>query len=244
VTCTEAEPLIGASLDGELDALAVLQLDAHVSGCSACAALSARLARLHEAIQDADLDWSSDVDLRPLAASIRRRRGGASWWRGRWFWAAALSALATVAVLAVMVTPRRTGTSIERQVVDNHVRSLMADHLVDVPSSDRHTVKPWFQGKLSFAPNVPDLTAEGFALAGGRLDVIDGKQAAALVYKRRQHVVNLWIMPADGPDRALEENSLEGFNLLRWQKDGTAYWAVSDLNPSELREFASLIRAH
>jgi anti-sigma factor RsiW len=146
------------------------------------------------------------------------------------------------ALLVMVLMTSRSGGSLERQMVDSHLRSLLAGHLVDVPSSDRHTVKPWFQGKLSFAPAVPDLAAEGFPLVGGRLDVIDGKPAAALVYKRREHVVNLWIAPDSGADRGIESREVDGFHLLHWRKDQLAHWAISDVNEAELREFAERIR--
>lgn len=241
MTCAEAEPLIGASLDGELDPQTALRIDHHVSTCRTCSVLLRRLEHLREEIGAAELDWSLHTDLRPLAATIRRRTGE-PWWRRPWLWQSAVATLA--AVLLVMVAlPGRSGPTTERQMVDNHLRSLLADHLVDVPSSDRHTVKPWFQGKLSFAPSVPDLSADGFVLLGGRLDVVGGKPAAAIVYKRREHVVNLWISPADGGDGDSKATDVEGFHLLHWQQNRLLYWAVSDLNPSELREFMMLIRS-
>ena len=119
----------------------------------------------------------------------------------------------------------------------------MAEHLVDVPSSDRHTVKPWFQGKLGFSPAVPDLATDGFVLLGGRLDVIGARPAAAIVYKRQNHVINLWITSQDSIGRGPELASLDGYNIIRWQQNGMAYWAVSDLNIAELRQFAELIRS-
>ena len=242
MTCAEAEPLIGASLDGELDPHTALQIDQHFATCSTCSTLLARLERLQAEIAATDLDWSIDADLRPLAAKIRRQTGE-SWWRRPWVWRSVLGTVAA-ALLVMISLPGRLVNSTEQQIVDNHVRSLLADHLVDVPSSDRHTVKPWFQGKLSFAPAVPDLSADGFQLIGGRLDVVAGKPAAALIYKRGQHVINLWISPGNGSDGQVTSTNIEGFHLLHWQKDGMLYWAVSDLNPSELREFAMLIRSH
>lgn len=154
-------------------------------------------------------------------------------------------ALLAIAVLAIVfvVDPwsARVSSIDQQQILDSHVRSMMADHLVDVPSSDRHTVKPWFQGKLNFAPPVPDLAAEGFLLAGGRLDVIDGKPAAALVYRRRSHIINLWIRPVDAADTGILSSTREGFHLLSWKRKRMLYWAVSDLNLLELREFAEAV---
>jgi len=242
MTCAEAEPLIGASLDGELDSQTALRIDEHSSACQRCSILLDRLQRLQQEIAAGELDWSANTDLRPLRAAIRRRTRQ-NWWQVPWPWRSVLVAVATVLVVMIAI-PWGSGNSIERQMVDNHLRSMLADHLVDVPSSDQHTVKPWFQGKLNFAPSVPDLTADGFTLIGGRLDVVGGRPVAAIVYRRRQHVVNLWILAADGAPGQLKSGDVEGFHLLQWGKGGMAYWAVSDLNPVELREFAMLIRAH
>jgi anti-sigma factor RsiW len=242
MTCAEAEPLIGASLDGELDPETALRIDRHFSACHSCSVLLGRLQRLQQEIAAAELDWSAQADLRPLAAKIRGRNRE-SRWPGPWLWRSALGAVAA-ALLVMVLLPRKPGGSFEREMVDNHLRSLLADHLVDVPSSDRHTVKPWFQGKLSFAPPVPDLSADGFTLIGGRLDVVAGRPAAAVVYKRRRHVVNLLILAADGPAGQLTSANVEGFQLVQWRQGGLAFCAVSDLNPAELREFAALIRSH
>jgi anti-sigma factor RsiW len=238
MTCQETEALLGASLDGELDAFTAVQVERHVHECSTCPALLARMERLREEIANAELDWSAGVDLRPLTAAVRRG-AGERWWKRGWVWNATFATVA--AALVLVIVPQRAGPSFERQIVDNHLRSLLADHLVDVPSSDRHTVKPWFQGKLGFAPSVPDLTADGFVLAGGRLDVIGGHQAAALVYKRRNHVINVWITPSGGLARGVDSDVVDGFQVLRWHAGQFSYWAASDLNGAELRQFADLV---
>ena len=248
--CTEIEPLIGASLDGELDPAAALHVQDHLSVCRSCAIHLERLGRLRDEIATADLDWSASIDLRPLETAIRNREprmfmNREPWWslhRRRWLAPATAFAL-SVCFLVVLVTERwKSGSSVEQQFLDSHVRSMMADHLVDVPSSDRHTVKPWFQGKLNFAPPVPDLATHGFVLTGGRLDVMNGKPAAALVYRRRSHIINLWIQPVDGADTGVTSSTREGFHLLSWKQNRMLYWAVSDLNPPELREFAESVR--
>ena len=242
--CHDAEPLLSATLDGELDAKTSLDVEQHMAGCALCHAQYRKFVELREEIALSELDWGMNMDLRPLQASIRRRIRPSS--RFREWMNLPLLATAAAALFLVIVVPGRfpsAETQKERQVVDNHVRSLMAGHLIDMPSSDRHTVKPWFQGKLPFAPSVPDLTAEGFTLIGGRLDVITGKPAAAIVYTRRNHVINLLVASGDGRDSNPAPSDVNGYHLLHWHQGGFDYWAVSDVNDAELQQFVALIKA-
>jgi anti-sigma factor RsiW len=245
MTCADARPLLNAYLDRELDLTAALETERHLATCAACRAEYSGIERVHEEIAAADLDFADDATIRRLERAIRGRGGlpAASQWKTPWVWAALASAAALL-LLAVFLPGRFTGSaSFDRELVDNHLRSLLATALVEVPSSDQHTVKPWFQGRLEFAPPVPDLAAEGFILAGGRVDVLSGEKAAALVYRRRGHVITLWISRgAAAPARpALQE--YDGYRLLSWSKDGMTYHAVSDLNGPELRRFADAIRS-
>jgi anti-sigma factor RsiW len=147
--------------------------------------------------------------------------------------------------VAVFHTTRAARTdAIVDQVVANHVRSLLAAQLVDVVSSDQHTVKPWFDGKIDFAPEVRDLSANGFPLVGGRLDYLDGKTVVALVYQRNKHPINLFITP-EPASRSTSASVItrRGYNVFSWADNGMKYWAVSDLNQVELREFLELVRA-
>ena len=141
---------------------------------------------------------------------------------------------------AFFQTSRASRNAIVDQVIANHVRSLLADHLVDIASSNQHTVKPWFDGKIDFAPEVRDLTSDGFPLAGGRLDYLDSKTVVALVYHRDKHPINLFIAPGPGHrDSSTITITRRGYNLVRWTRGEMDYWAVSDLNATELRQFAA-----
>jgi len=244
MNCRETEPLLHPYLDGELDAASATQVQAHLESCATCGQYFGDLEELRQEIAAAGLEFAPRPALARKVAAAGRRATQATipWWRRPFAWAGA-TALATAA-LAILILPtnRTPGSSQEREIVDAHIRSLMGSHLVDVPSSDHHTVKPWFQGRLNFSPDVPDLAAEGFVLAGGRLDVIDGVPAAAIVYKRREHVINVFVSPGAGRDTVPRVATEQGYNLVYWTKSGMGYRAISDLNPGELKVFAELLR--
>jgi len=169
--------------------------------------------------------------------------------RGRKSWvlrlqgavAGAAGTLALAASLALFLIRADSGEEFARGLVDSHLRSLAGEHLYDVQSTDQHTVKPWFAGKLDITPPVPDLALKGFTLVGGRLDYVGGRVAAVVVYRRRSHVINLYVLPGDGlaPPRL----EVRGFFLRHWTKDGLTFWAVSDLAEPELAEFETAYRA-
>jgi anti-sigma factor RsiW len=250
MTCPtmDAERL-GAYLDGELDLTSALALERHLSTCADCARALAAQRALSAAIGAADLRYRPAPELRDrLRQSLRRAapRPAAERFSGpRRRTLTSLAALLAVAVaswsLGRFGSGGGIGPAIPEEVVASHVRSLLAGHPADVVSTDRHTVKPWFAGKLDYAPEVVDLAGQGFPLEGGRLDYLDGRPVAALVYRAGRHPINLFTWPAQ--DRSMgsttrpEAGSRRGFHLVHWTQDGMTYWAVSDLAADQLEAF-------
>jgi anti-sigma factor RsiW len=249
MNCAQCQVLIHAQIDGELDAGHAADVEAHVATCASCAAELEALRVMREAMADAGLKESAPAHLRARieAALASPPRNTAGWlasriasWRdflgGLTVGTALSAAVAATLVIAVIhndATQRSTD-----EVVSAHVRSLQAGHLTDVQTSDQHTVKPWFNGKLDLAPPVVDLTAQGFTLIGGRLDYIDGEEAASIVYRRRNHVINLFVTRHSGAEHGGATTETEhGFNVRRWTQNGLDFWAVSDINAGELDEF-------
>jgi anti-sigma factor RsiW len=205
------------------------------------------LQNLHDEISNADLSYSPSAALEEkLAAGLLGEKKSLFRLPSlSWLSASMMAAAVGVVVLLVSVSVPRVGAgadALASEILDDHLRALQAVHSVDVPSSDQHTVKPWFQGKTSFSPPVPDLSKDDFVLIGGRLEMIQQQAAAAIVYRHRQHVISLYLMPSQGADSKMELRELSGYHLLHWTKDKMSNWAVSDVDAAELRKFADLIR--
>jgi anti-sigma factor RsiW len=236
MNCAEVDELLGAWHDRELDPARSRELEAHLSGCAQCAAARERLEALSSVVKEHATYYTAPAGLR---ARLESKLAPKQPWYGRWpVLAAACLALALV---VWRVAPAPGDSAIESEVVAAHLRSLMADHLMDVPSTDQHTVKPWFTGKLDFAPRVEDLSAQGFELVGGRLDYLDGRPVAALIYRRRKHTINVFTWPAGPGRQELRQDTRQGFHVVHWVSQGMQWWAVSDVSADDLRTLAGLL---
>jgi anti-sigma factor RsiW len=250
MNCEELAEVLHPFADNELDLVRGLAVERHMEVCPACAAAVKELQALRGALADRALYHRAPAGLRDrVRASLRpASRARASARPFPWRSLAIAASLAFVAALAwAMLRGRPLPSADERvaqQVVASHVRSLMLPGRdVDVASSDQHTVKPWFNGRVTYSPPVKKLDGAGFELVGGRLDYLDGQKVAALVYKRRSHVINLFVWPAADhsaqPPRTL---TTQGYHVMHWSEGDLTYWVVSDLNEAELQEFVDLIR--
>jgi anti-sigma factor (TIGR02949 family) len=255
VNCTDARDLLHACLDGELDADRRTPVERHLDACPECRREWDTLRALRSAVRDEAVKYTAPESLReriraalPVSAEpFRGPRRRLLPWLG-----VAVAAVLVVGLAAFVawqftgsLTPPVARDRLVQEVTASHARSLLADgvHLVDVPGPDRHVVKPWFQTRLDYAPApVKDWKDQGFELKGGRLDYLDNRPVAALVYSRRLHFINLFIWPAADGDAVEGNASRRGYHLLYWTKDGMHYWAVSDLNLDDLRTFTRLVR--
>jgi anti-sigma factor RsiW len=265
MNCEEATKLMDGYLDGELDPITSQTIEQHLRDCPNCdqaykthgslirvignaAPYYKAPAELRERIQSSLRDEVAELSTRNVARDTqplfprRQLRPRAILWETSWNWLALAAAIIFAAIIALTLMPRlqRPGADqfLATQLIASHVRSLMANHLTDVASSDQHTVKPWLDAKLDFAPPVVDLSQQGFPLIGGRLDYLDNRPVAALVYQRRKHFINLFIWPGEtGAARPTMAMSHEGYQLLHWADPDFNYWAVSDVNANDLQTF-------
>jgi anti-sigma factor RsiW len=245
MNCQQAKPLIDPYADGELEAAAILNLEQHLQSCAECGKAWRNLQTLKKTVKQDALYFAAPEELREriksaLPSPARAVPQKQTW---NWNWLTTVMSGLAVACLAVLLTVsmnrRASGGPLAQEIVSSHVRSLMANHMLDVVSTDQHTVKPWFNGKLDFSPPVKDLMEQGFPLIGGRLDYLDGRAVAALVFQRHKHVINLFIWPAqEERSNPTAITSIQGYNVIHWSEANMTFWASSDLNDTELMEFA------
>jgi anti-sigma factor RsiW len=249
MNCDQARLLLHPYLDGELDAVDSLQIVEHLSHCTACDKSRTQVQRLSSVLARAELRSTAPPGLKErvqFALMPSKRAMLISDWQRR----VALAVVAATLLAAVAFGIGRSAwfgkpsqELLASDVTAAHLRSLQADHLVDVKSSDRHTVKPFFSGKLDFAAPVVDLSDHGFELVGGRMDVLDVHPVAAYVYRKRKHMINVFVWPTTEPAKSgIEELTSRGYSMLHWTGSGRVCWVISDLNPSELRDFAADFR--
>ena len=264
MNCEEATKLMDGYLDGELDPMTSQRIEEHLRECHKCEEAYEADTALAHAISRGAPYYKAPTELRERIQSSLRDAVGVSASRSAarknhtlltspraerhlvlpevpWNWLGLAAAIILAAIIASSFLPRLRPTSdqfLATQLIASHVRSLMADHLTDVASSDQHTVKPWLDTKLDFAPPVVDLSNEGFPLIGGRLDYLDNRPVAALVYGRRKHFINLFVWPAaSNESKAPKTITREGYQLLHWADPDFNYWAVSDVNVNDLQLF-------
>jgi anti-sigma factor RsiW len=255
MNCAEAEILLHALIDGELDAGHARDVETHVANCAACTDKLKAFRAMRTAMTGAALKERAPASLRariegalslpstPIVAPRQFPRPSRRSFFGGFAVGSALSA-ALAASLVLTVFRNDQERTIANEVVSAHIRSLQAGHLVDVETSDQHTVKPWFDGKVDVAPPVIDLTADGFTLLGGRLDYIGGEPVASVVYRRRKHIINLFVARQLGRAHAfVTAHKIQGYNVRTWSDQGLDYWAVSDLDGEELGEFVQKVSA-
>jgi anti-sigma factor RsiW len=244
VICLEAGRLLDAFVDCELGPAETADLQAHLDSCAACSRILADRESLGQLVRHLPYYPAPDQ----LRAKIRRTSTRPRFNRTLLAWAAVLTLAVSlggsveVARFARARQVVETTASVADEVVGDHVRALKESHLFDVRSSDQHTVKPWFLGKLDFSPPVEDLSSVGFSLAGGRLEHVAGQPVAALVYQRRLHPINVYIWPAADRTAPSDTRTIRGFQVRHWVRNGMSFWAVSDLNDAELGELVGALQ--
>jgi mycothiol system anti-sigma-R factor len=254
VSCEMTHSVLHGYLDGELDAARAAEFEQHLLSCPQCVAELESQENLRSTLQSAELRERAPEKLRRnLQAAISgsaesvktvtpmrpRTSVRPTWWL----------TLAAAAVFAIVLGSRflpnltqgRGGDEMTAAIVDAHLRSLQPGHLEDVVSTDQHTVKPWFDGRIDFAPPVRDFVSDGFPLQGGRLDIVRGKTVAVLVYGRRKHIINVFVWPTGEPDEAPQQGSQLGYNWIDWRKGGMEFSAISDVSAPDLVELQKLI---
>ncbi len=251
--CAEMRLKLQADLDGELNAGEAAAVAAHALTCPDCAAVRSKLGGLSARLRT-ELPYHAAPDRlrRAIAARIAQPEvaGPADpvrppRFRVRLGFGLSFGAgFALAACLALTVVLPREGDGLADSIIASHIRALQPGHLMDVTSTDQHTVKPWFDGRLDFAPPVRDFAAQGFPLIGGRLDYLNGRTVAALAYRRDKHIIDVYVWPgSDTADAAFATGAHDGYNVAHWTQDGMQFWAVSDVEAAQLADFERLWRA-
>ena len=252
MTCADCLESLGPYLDGELPVEEASLVEEHLRTCAECSAARQRLVSTSSKLKAGLTRYHApDVLKARIRAALAQPESAASvtaklvpFYRVV-KWPSAIAAAAVVAVLSSAVTlslanRRSYGDSVQSELLASHIRSLMPGHLTDVASNDQHNVKPWFNGRVNMSPNVPRLDSLGFPLVGGRVDYIDGRSVPVIVYARRQHVINVYAWPATTKNQAPHTATSHGYNLIQIPREGEELWIVSDLNRTELEQFARL----
>lgn len=252
MACNHA--VLSASVDGELDPSATVALTKHLEQCQACRDELSALRALQDQLAQSAPRLVAPSHLRyRIQQDLDARKAAAKASPPRRHWArlpdwlsvglAGSGSIALVTAMALYLAVPTAATLTDREIVASHYRSLLASHLADVASSDHHTVKPWFTGKLDYAPVVEDFAADGFALIGGRLDYIDQRTVAALAYRHGNHLINVFMWPEKLPQQQ-SLATMQGYHVLRWSDDGMTFSAVSDMSEDELLRLRALFARH
>ncbi|HVT10938.1 MAG TPA: zf-HC2 domain-containing protein [Fimbriimonadaceae bacterium] len=232
MNCEKVRLVLGAYHDGELnDRLLEAEIAAHLEGCPDCRARLTGIARLSEAVRDQGHRFVAPK-------SLEKRFAPKRWPTALPLAAAAVLLLVCLGLFYAMPRP----DTVALMAIDSHVRSFQNGHLIDVASSDKHTVKPWFQGKLDFSPSVPDLRPAGFELKGGRLDYLSGTACAVLVYGYKKHVISVYVAPSARTESWPSSRQIKGFNWEMWTVADLRYGAISDASEDIVRRFADVFQ--
>jgi anti-sigma factor RsiW len=241
MNCEKVHDFLDAYSTDELDLVSAMEVESHLADCSKCVSDLASIRSLRMTLREPSLRYAAPSALRDRLEAARPRQSPAKHWRAARI--AAMILLFLVPCVAWYLSASRSNaTQLADEITASHVRSLQGDHLLDVPSTDQHTVKPWFSGKIDFSPTVVDLKSEGFPLVGGRLDYIERRTVAAVVYQHGKHVINVFVWPTSEMDSPPKSSQHNGFKLITWRGRGLVYAAVSDMNEQDLSRLVELLR--
>ena len=257
MSCELTQRFVPGYMDGELDLVRTIEMETHLKDCPVCAQKLENQQEVRCALRRSSLAYSAPAVLRDRIQSSLRASIGVEVQERKikwpslhiWQWAGAVAVLALFSLSGWQLTARLRAPSSDRritaEVFSSHLRSLEANHLMDVVSTDQHTVKPWFDAKLDFSPPVEDLASDGFPLVGGRLDYLEGREVAALIYQRREHFINVFVWPNPAESNSTQPiESRQGYNIVGWSRGGFQCWAVSDIGRSDLAEFVRLLEIY